>query len=75
MPLHYPNLGVEGIRHVAYLAVDQDNHPVIVHVTLEAQDQYGSVKTMDKGSQKYDAGQVDRATHPPSVEVKTTDFK
>ena len=75
MPLRFPNHGVEGIKHVSYLAVDQDNNPVIVNITLEADDQHGFTQTAAKASEKFDAGEVNRSVKPPVVEVKTIDFR
>ena len=75
MPLKFPKPGIEGVRHVSYLALDQDNHAVIVNVTLEADDQHGFIETTALASEKYDAGEFKQSGTQRVVEVKTTDFK
>ena len=74
MPLRFPSSGVDGLHHISYRAADEHDKPVIVHVTLEAQNQYGRVATTKKASEKFDAGLADRANGLPKVEVRTTDF-
>ena len=75
MPLKFPKPGVEGIKHVSYLALDQDNHTVIVNITLEADDQHGFAATTALASEKFDAGDFDHSASQRVVEVKTTDFR
>ena len=75
MPLKFPKPGVEGIKHVSYMALDQDNHAVIVNITLEADDQHGFAETAAMASEKYDAGDFSQSGTQRVVEVKTTDFK
>jgi|GEM_PF-3900998 hypothetical protein len=74
MPLRFPSPGIDGFRHISYLAADHFDNPVIVSVTLEAQHRHGELAAKKNASEKFDAGLADRSCGLPKIEVRTTDF-
>ena len=70
MPLSYTDESMQTMTGTSYKAMGSQNELVIVEASHEALQDYGEAACQQKGSQKYDAGQVSNNI----VTVRTSDF-